>query len=297
MPHPQKGDSMYTLKELLTDAKKNHYAVGSFNFNDFDDSYGMVQGAAELNSPIILMTSVSIVTKFIKPATCVKIAEGLEKEHNVPICLFLDHCTDFNLIKECIDAGYKSVMIDASKYDYLENIRITKEVVEYAHERGVSVEAELGKISGHEDNVNVEDKSAFLTDPEDVAYFVKETGVDALAVSIGTAHGFYKEAPHIDFERLEKIVAKTDCPLVLHGGTGVPLEDLKKAVEIGVCKVNVGTEFKKRFTDAIKRVYINNPEEIDPRPFMREVRNECANAVKEKIEIFGSKDKKENFQK
>jgi len=285
---------MYTLKELLDDAKKNHYAVGSFNFNDFDDAYGMVKGASELNSPIILMTSVSIVTKFISPYACVKIAEGLEKEFGTPVCLFLDHCTDFELIKKSIDAGYPSVMIDASKYEYEENIRRSREVVEYAHARGVSVEAELGKISGHEDNVS--SSEMFLTDPEDVDLFVRETGVDALAVSIGTAHGFYKEPPHIDFERLQKITEKTECPPVLHGGTGVPLKDLKKAVEYGICKINVGTEFKKRFTDALKKAYNENPDELDPRYFMRAVREECCNAVKEKIEVFGSVDRNAAFK-
>jgi len=286
---------MYTLRELIKDAKRNHYAVGSFNFNDFDDAYGMVKGASELNSPIILMTSVSIVTKFIDPYTCVKIAEGLEKEHNTPVCLFLDHCTDFDLIKKCIDAGYPSVMIDASKYDFEENINITKEVVQYAHSKGVSVEAELGKISGHEENIDVDEESIYLTDPEDVNIFVKATGVDALAVSIGTAHGFYKKPPHIDFERLKKISDNTDCPLVLHGGTGVSNEDLRKTIDLGVCKINVGTEFKKRFSDALKAAYNSNPNEIDPRFFMKAVREECCNAVKEKIEVFNCKNRNNNF--
>ena len=187
-------------------------------------------------------------------------------------------------------------MIDTSKQDYEDNIRITKEVTEYAHARGVSVEAELGKISGHEDNVNVSGAERFLTDPEDVDQFVKITGVDALAVSIGTVHGYYKEEPHIDFDRLKRITEVTDCPLVLHGGTGVSLEDLQRAVDIGVCKINVGTEFKKRFTDAIKQAYRERPEEMDPRFFMNAVRDECERAVIEKIQVFGCADKNSNFK-
>ena len=183
-------------------------------------------------------------------------------------------------------------MIDASKKEYEENIAITKSVVEFAHAYGCSVEAELGKLGGREENVVVEDADKAYTNPDDVPRFVEETGIDALAVAIGTAHGFYKAEPKIDFERLHKIVAITDCPLVLHGGTGVPEEDFRRCVNEGMSKINVGTQLKKDYTDALRQALKDNPEdEYDPRPFMRPVKEACAQAIMAKIDIFGSENK------
>ena len=159
---------------------------------------------------------------------------------DIPVCLHLDHATDMTLLKEAVIAGFTSVMIDASRETYEENIRITKEAVEYAHKYGCSVEAELGRIGGREEHVVVDDAQSALTDPEKAGEFASTTGVDALAVAIGTAHGFYKSTPKLDFPRLEKIAALTDCPLVLHGGTGVPEDDFVKCVEYGMSKINVG---------------------------------------------------------
>lgn len=191
---------LIALKELLQNAKQYRYAVGSFNFNDFDDACGMVMGAADQKAPIILMASVAA-AKFNGLAVCVKLAEGLAAEWGVPVCMHLDHAQDPGLICACIDAGFSSVMIDASQQPFEENIRMTREIVDYAHAHGCSVEAELGKIGGHEENILLADEDAMLTDPERVPEFVKRTQVDALAVAIGTAHGYYKAVPHIDFER------------------------------------------------------------------------------------------------
>ena len=256
--------------------------------NSYEDSYGMIMGAARKNSPIIIMTSMACV-KYVGLKALVGMIRGMADTFNIPVCLHLDHATDLDLIKACVGAGYTSVMIDASKKEYEENIAITKSVVEYAHTYGCSVEAELGKLGGREENVVVDDADKAYTNPEDVPRFVEETGIDALAVAIGTAHGFYKAEPKIDFPRLEAITKITNCPLVLHGGTGVPEEDFRRCVNMGMSKINVGTQLKKDYTDALRKALKENPEtEYDPRPFMRPVKEACAQAIMAKIDIFGS---------
>ena len=282
---------MVTLREILADTREKHYAVGAFNMNSYEDSYGMIMGAARKHSPIIIMTSMACV-KYVGLKALVGMIRGMADTFNIPVALHLDHATDIDLIKACVGAGYTSVMIDASKKEYEENIAITKSVVDFAHEYGCSVEAELGKLGGREENVVVDDADKAYTNPEDVPRFVAETGIDALAVAIGTAHGFYKAEPKIDFERLHKIVGVTDCPLVLHGGTGVPEEDFRRCVNEGMSKINVGTQLKKDYTDALRQALQDNPEdEYDPRPFMRPVKEACAQAIMAKIDIFGSENK------
>lgn len=279
---------LVTLREILKDTREKHYAVGGFNMNSYEDSYGMIMGAARKKSPIIIMTSMACV-KYVGLKALVGMIRGTADTFNIPVCLHLDHATDLDLIKACVGAGYTSVMIDASKKEYEENIAITKSIVDYAHEYGCSVEAELGKLGGREENVVVDDADKAYTNPEDVPRFVEETGIDALAVAIGTAHGFYKAEPKIDFPRLEKITQITDCPLVLHGGTGVPEEDFRRCVNMGMSKINVGTQLKKDYTDALRKALAENPEtEYDPRPFMRPVKEACAQAIMAKIDIFGS---------
>lgn len=279
---------LVTLREILADTREKHYAVGAFNMNSYEDSYGMIMGAARKQSPIIIMTSMACV-KYVGLKPLVGMIRGMAETFNIPVCLHLDHATDLDLIKACVGAGYSSVMIDASKKPYEENIAITKGVVEFAHTYGCSVEAELGKLGGREENVEVQDADKAYTNPDDVPRFVEETGIDALAVAIGTAHGFYKAEPKIDFDRLHKIVAVTDCPLVLHGGTGVPKEDFVRCVNEGMSKINVGTQLKKDYTDALKKAVHELPDtEYDPRPFMKQVKEACAQAVMEKIDIYGS---------
>lgn len=279
---------LVTLREILKDTREKHYAVGGFNMNSYEDSYGMIMGAARKRSPIIIMTSMACV-KYVGLKALVGMIRGTADTFNIPVCLHLDHATDLDLIKACVGAGFTSVMIDASKKEYEENIAITKSVVEFAHTYGCSVEAELGKLGGREENVEVSDADKAYTNPEDVPRFVEETGIDALAVAIGTAHGFYKAEPKIDFDRLEKITKITDCPLVLHGGTGVPEEDFRRCVRMGMSKINVGTQLKKDYTDALKKAVHELPDtEYDPRPFMRPVKEACAQAIMAKIDIFGS---------
>ena len=196
-----------------------------------------------------------------------------------------------HLIFSCVDAGFTSVMIDASKKSYEENIAITREVVQYAHEQSVSVEAELGKIGGREENISVSAREASMTDPKAVPEFVSRTGIDALAVAIGTAHGFYKEDPLLDFERLEKIRSLTDIPLVLHGGTGLTEADFIHCVKSGISKINVGTELKYCCSQTIRKSVETQPNQIDIRKLIGPARKNCEEIVLKKIELFGSANK------
>lgn len=280
--------ALVTLKEILAGTKEGHYAVGGFNFNGYEDAQGIINAAVAKNSPIILMASMGTV-KYMGLKQVVGMIKGMAESVDIPVCLHLDHATDYDLIKEAIREGFTSVMIDASAKDYETNIAETKAIVEFAKDYNCSVEAELGKVGGKEENIVVEDASATFTDPDDVLRFVEETGIDALAIAIGTVHGFYKSEPKLDFDRLAKIVKITDCPLVLHGGTGVPVEDFKKCVQMGMSKINVGTELKATYVNAVRKATAENPEsEFDPRKYVGPVKAACDKVVEEKIDIFGS---------
>ncbi|MCQ4937219.1 MULTISPECIES: class II fructose-bisphosphate aldolase [Anaerotignum] len=282
---------LVTLKEILENTRKEGYAVGSFNFNGYEDAQGIINGAAEKNSPVILMASMGA-CKYIGLHQTVGMVKGMAASVDIPVCLHLDHATDMDYIKEAIKAGFSSVMIDASAEDYEINIQKSKEIVEFAKDYHCSVEAELGKVGGKEENIVVSDEKATFTQPSDVPRFVEETGIDALAIAFGSVHGFYKSEPKLDFERLAEIAKITDCPLVLHGGTGIPVEDFKKCVVSGISKINVGTEFKKTFTDTIRKMCNDLPEkEVDPRKYMGPVKDACAEVVKGKIDVFGSANK------
>ncbi len=279
--------SLVTLKEILRGTRESGYAVGGFNFNDYEDAQGIVDGAVAKNSPVILMASVGTV-QYIGMRQTVYMAKAMAESVEIPICLHLDHAEDLDFIKECIQMGFTSVMIDASRKSYAENIRETAEITEFAARFGCSVEAELGRVGGKEEQILVGEREAALTNPDDVPRFVRETGLDALAIAIGTAHGFYKSEPKLDFTRLEVIAQITKVPLVLHGGTGVPAEDLKKAVRLGMSKINVGTELKATYTHAVSDGLMGLMGRIDPRKFMGLVKERCSAVVQEKIEIFGS---------
>lgn len=280
--------SFVTLREILKDTRERKYAVPAFNFNGYEDAQGMINSAIKMQSPVILMASMGAV-KYIGLRQTVGMIRGMAESADIPVCLHLDHATDMTLLKEAVIAGFTSVMIDASRETYEGNIRITKEAVEYAHKYGCSVEAELGRIGGREEHVVVDDAQSALTDPEKAGEFAAATGVDALAVAIGTAHGFYKSTPKLDFPRLEKIAALTDCPLVLHGGTGVPEEDFVKCVEYGMSKINVGTEFKAAYTTALRdSVSGNEVSEVDPRNYMKYVKTACEDIAERKMELFNS---------
>jgi ketose-bisphosphate aldolase len=281
--------SLVTLREILKGTRKNHYAVGAFNFNGYEDVQGIIQGAAEKNAPVIVMASTTVVKYFgLRPL--VYMVKAMAEDVRIPVCLHLDHAVSYDLIADAVKYGFTSVMIDASAKNYETNIKESGAVVDFARKHGCSVEAELGKLGGREDNI--EGNVSAFTDPDDVPRFVKETGIDALAVAIGTAHGFYKEEPKLDFDRLEKIISLTECPLVLHGGTGVPAADFKKCVALGMSKINVGTELKATFTNTIRESIKNVSEsEIDPKKYVGPVKTACAEVVKNKIDIFGCADK------
>jgi fructose-bisphosphate aldolase class II len=279
-----------TVKEILQDARKGSYAVGAFNTNNMEIVQAIVEAAVEENSPVILQASqgalkyagIEYITALVKAAA--EIAP-------IPIALHLDHGTSFEQIVKCIRYGFTSVMIDGSKYPLEENIRITKKVVEIAGAVGVSVEAELGKIGGTEDDISVSEKEAYMTDPQEAVRFVKETGVDSLAIAIGTAHGPYKGEPKLDFDRLEKISSLVDIPLVLHGASGVPEDSIRKAVERGICKINIDTDIRQAFARAVREFLEKNPKEYDPRKILGPAKEEMKKVIREKIRLFGSSGK------
>ncbi|MDR0662609.1 MAG: class II fructose-bisphosphate aldolase, partial [Spirochaetaceae bacterium] len=255
---------LVTLKEILANAKKERYAVGAFNFNGYEDAAGILMGAARASSPVIMMASEGA-CKYIGLYETVGMVSGMAKSVKVPVCLHLDHATDPDFIKEAIRAGFSSVMVDASAKEYEENIRASKAVADFAGNFRCSVEAELGKVGGKEDDIVVEDRTAAFTVPSEVPRFVEETGIDALAIAFGSVHGFYKSEPKLDFERLDAVLKLTDCPIVLHGGTGIPIADIQKCIKMGLAKVNVGTELKKAFSDTIRKMAGELPaSEVDP---------------------------------
>lgn len=283
--------SYVNLKEVLRNTRKENFAVGAFNFNGYEDVQGIVNAAAKLRSPVIVSASMSVVSYFgLKQI--VGMVKGIAESVEIPVCLHLDHSTSVELCKEAILAGFGSVMIDSSSKKMEENIKDTIEVVAYARKYGSSVEAEIGHVGGVEENIVVCEEDALLTTPQEAKEFYDATKVDALAVAIGTAHGFYKKEPKIDFSRLENIRALLPCHLVLHGGTGVSNEDFKLCVEKGMSKINVGTELKKVYTDSIRQqCKLVSEKEIDPKKITKEVKVNIEKAVTNKILVFSSNDK------
>lgn len=278
------------MADILEKANKEYYAVGGFNINNMEFLQGIIWAAEETNSPLILQASEGAI-KYIGMDYVMKMVEAAVKDTHIPVALHLDHGSSYEVIMRCIREGFSSVMFDGSKYPFQENIKLTREVVKAAHSVGVTVEAELGKIGGAEDDVVVEDKDAKFTNPDEAEEFVEKTGVDALAIAIGTAHGVYKGKPELDFDRLEKINSKLDMPLVLHGASGVPEEDVRKAVTMGINKVNVNTAFQQAFTAKVKELFAEKPDLYDPRKYCGPGRDAITAKVKEKIEILGSKNK------
>ncbi|QRG86874.1 class II fructose-bisphosphate aldolase [Bulleidia sp. zg-1006] len=283
--------SYVNLKEVLRNTKNQKFAVGAFNFNGYEDVQGIVNAASHLNAPIIVAASMSVV-RYFGLKQIVGLVRGIAEAVDIPVCLHLDHSTSVDLCKEAIVAGFGSVMIDASAKSYEDNIHDTVEVVQFARKYGASVEAEIGHVGGVEDNIVVSKEDALLTNPSDAQKFYEATKVDALAVAIGTAHGFYKKEPKIDFERLQTIRNLVPCHLVLHGGTGVPDKDFKRCVDCGMSKINVGTELKKVYTDTIRnQCAVVSRQEIDPKKLTKQVKTNIEDAVMKKIITFGSDDK------
>lgn len=306
---------LVTTKEMFKKAYDGGYAVGAFNVNNMEIVQGIISAAKEENAPVILQVSAGA-RKYASPVYLRKLVEAAVEDSGLPIVLHLDHGDSFEICKSCIDGGFSSVMIDGSKYSFEENIKITKQVVEYAHERGVVVEAELGKLAGVEDEVNVSAKDATFTDPDQAAEFVEKTGVDSLAIAIGTSHGAYKfkAEPKLDFERLEKISKLIPgFPIVLHGASsvpqefvemcnkyggnipgakGVPEDMLRKAASMAVCKINIDTDLRLAMTASIREHFINHPEEFDPRKYLGPARDALKEMVKHKIKnVLGCSNK------
>jgi len=276
-----------STKDILINARKGRYAVPAFNIHNLETIQAVVEVAAEMKSPVILAGTPSTID-YAGGDYIVAIAQAAARKYDVPIAIHLDHFETFDEIKKHIDMGFKSSMIDASHALFQENIKLTKEVVEYAHSKGATVEAELGRLGGQEDDLVVDAKDAAFTDPDSAVEFVKLTGVDSLAVAIGTAHGLYHGEPKLDFYRLEKIGQILDIPLVLHGASDVPDEMVKRAITYGISKVNVATDLKIPFSDAVKKYFKENPDANDPRKYMTPGKNAMKEIIRHKILVMGS---------
>jgi tagatose 1,6-diphosphate aldolase GatY/KbaY len=286
--------SIVNAKEIMLEAAKGKYAVGAFNITNLIQMEAVVEAAVDKKAPLIVQTSVKP-SKFLGRHVLVAIYRTLAEEAPIPICLHLDHCTDVEYCQQCADAGYTNLMIDASKQTYEENIRQTKEVVDYCHSVGnLSVEAELGTVSGVEDQVKVAEDEAALANPAQAAEFVERTGVDIFAPAIGTAHGVYKtKNPKVDFDRLGKINqilngSGIHTPLVVHGGTGLPEDYIKRLIEMGGAKFNVSTELKHTLLDTTYQYIAENRDQYDPGKVDTAVKDAIRQVVGRWIDTLGS---------
>jgi len=277
---------LVTLREVLSRAEGGGYAVGAFNTNNMEIVQAIVESATEEKSPVILQASQGAL-KYAGIHYIVNMVRAAEETSEVPMVLHLDHGTSFEQTMLCIRYGFSSVMFDGSKLPLEENIAATKKVVDVAHAVGVSVEGELGKIGGTEDNVSVSEREAFFTDPGEAERFVEETGVDALAIAIGTAHGPYKGEPKLDFDRLQEIKQRINIPVVLHGASGVPDQSIKKSISLGICKINIDTDIRQAFTRGVSRLLAEKPQEYDPRKILSPAKEEMKKVIKGKMRLFG----------
>lgn len=282
--------SIISTKQMLIKAQKEKYAVPAFNIHNLETMQVIISACSELQSPVILAgTPGTYEYGSVNPL--VALAEAFSKDYNLPLALHLDHHEEFSDIQNKILAGIRSAMIDGSHLPYEDNIDIVKRVVKFSHRYDVSVEAELGRLGGQEDNITVDEKDAIYTNPEQAKDFVIKTGIDSLAVAIGTAHGLYDKEPKLDFERLEEIRNAVDIPLVLHGASGLSTSDIQRSISLGICKVNVATELKIAFSDALKEYFLNNPSANDPRKYMVNAKQSMKEVVKKVIRDCGSEGK------
>ena len=282
--------NIVSTKEMLIRAQKEGYAVPAFNIHNLETIQVVVETAAEMKSPVILAGTPSTIA-YAGPEYIIEIAKTAAKIHDIPIAVHLDHFEDVPTIKDFVARGFTSAMIDASHEDFENNIASVKQVVEFSHKLGRTVEAELGRLGGQEDDLVVDEKDSAFTNPQSAKEFVERTGVDSLAVAIGTAHGLYKGEPKLDFERLKEIRALVDVPLVLHGASDVPDELVREAIRLGICKVNVATDLKIPFANAIKEYFIANPEANDPRKYMVPGKEAMKAIVMHKIKVCGSENR------
>ena len=313
---------LVTTTEMFKKAYEGGYAIGAFNVNNMEIVQGITEAAGELKSPLILQVSKGA-RAYANHTYLVKLVEAALIENDIPIALHLDHGPDFETCKACIDGGFTSVMIDASHYDFEKNIEITRRVVDYAHERGVVVEAELGKLAGVEDDVKVAAADAMYTQPDEVEEFVSRTGVDSLAIAIGTSHGAFKfkpgQKPQLRFDILDEITRRIpNFPIVLHGASsvsqeyvkiiqanggnladaiGIPEEMLRQAARSAVCKINIDSDLRLAMTAGVREVLWNNPAAFDPREYLKVGRANVKQVVAHKIKnVLGSEGKAADFE-
>jgi ketose-bisphosphate aldolase len=281
-----------TSGELFKKARDGGYAVGSFNVSTLEAIKAIIEAAKELKSPVMIETSPGELN-YMGAENVADIVRNLAEDLEIPVAIHLDHGQSVEQVKLAIDSGYTSVHIDASSYDFEKNVQMTTEAVSYAHKNGITIEGELGHIPGasesHEGET-VQIDSDTLTDPKMAKEFVKETGIDILASSIGNIHGVYENEPQLDFDRLEEI-SKIGVPLSLHGGSGIPEDQIKKAISLGVTKINVNTELRIAFTESLRRELAENPDEVVPYKYLPEEIEAVKAVVKEKIKMFGSANK------
>jgi len=278
------------MTEFLPRAKAEKFAVGQFNMNNLEFTKAITEAAMEERSPFIFGVSEGAI-KYMGLEYAVAMARAAAEQSGLPIALHLDHGSSFEMVMKCIRAGFTSVMFDGSHLPLEENIRLTKTVVEAAHAVGVSVEGELGTIGGVEDDLSVEDEEAMLAKPEEAIRFWEETGVDCLAIAVGTAHGMYKGEPRIRFEIIEEVAKNIDVPIVLHGGSGVPDEAIRRSIELGVGKINVNTENQVAMTKTIREILAKDEKVYDPRKYLGPAKDAMKEVVRAKIRLFGSNGK------
>lgn len=279
-----------STQAMLIRAEQGRYAIPAFNIHNLETLQVVVETAAQMKTPVILAGTPGTI-KYAGGEYLVAMAKAAARKYEIPLALHLDHFEDVKEIKQYIDMGFTSAMIDASHHPFEKNIALVKEVVEYAHGRGVTVEAELGRLVGQEDDLVVADKDSIYTDPTAAAEFVKRTEVDSLAVAIGTAHGLYKGEPKLDFLRLTEIRREVNVPLVLHGASDVPYDMVRRCIEIGISKVNIATDLKIPFAAAVKKYFKENPEANDPRKYMTPGKQAMKQVVMDKIMMCGSANK------
>lgn len=280
-------NGILSTRQMLRDAQENRYAVPAFNIHNLETLQVVADTARQLRSPLIIAVTPSTID-YAGDDYVVAMAEVAARQTDTPLAVHLDHFEDVARIKAAVDKGFRSCMIDASAEPFAQNVAKVREVVAYAHRYDATVEAELGKLVGVEDDLVVDEKDAMYTNPEEAEKFVRETGIDSLAVAIGTAHGLYKGEPKLDFERLAAIRARVAVPLVLHGASDVPDALVQKAISLGVCKVNVATDLKIPFSDAIKAHFKAHPKANDPRKYLTPAKEAMEAVVRKKILVCGS---------
>lgn len=280
---------LMTTKQILKKAQEEHYAVGAFNVENMEMVMAVISAAEEMSAPVIMQTTPSTVSYAGLDYFLANVKVAASRA-NVPVAIHLDHGSSFELASQAFRTGYTSIMIDGSHGDFESNVKLSKSVVDMCKSSGIAVEAELGKVGGKEDDLDGGDGDIY-TDPLEAKEFVERTGVDSLAIAIGTAHGMYKGEPKLDLDRLSAIREVVSVPLVLHGGSGIPDSKVQEAIRRGICKVNYATELRIAYTDGIKKYLSENPDAIDPKKYNKAGFDEVKKFVKEKMRVCGCENK------